>query len=55
MGLSVIRNGVKYSQLANEPFVLLASTYGDGDDGGAVPKEVVKFLSVEAKRNLIRG
>jgi protein involved in ribonucleotide reduction len=55
VALAVIRNGVKYSQLATEPFVLLAPTYGDGDDGGAVPKEVVKFLNVEGNRNFIRG
>ena len=41
--------------LATEPYVLVVPTYGGGDDGGAVPKQVIKFLNVEANRNLIRG
>lgn len=43
------------THLATEPFVLVVPTYGGGNDGGAVPKQVVKFLNVEANRNLIRG
>jgi protein involved in ribonucleotide reduction len=41
--------------LATEPFVLVLPTYGGGNDGGAVPKQVIKFLNVEANRSLIRG
>ena len=41
--------------LATEPFVLVVPTYGGGNDGGAVPKQVIKFLNVEANRGLIRG
>ena len=41
--------------LATEPYVLVVPTYGGGGEGGAVPKQVIKFLNVEANRNLIRG
>lgn len=41
--------------LATEPFVLVVPTYGGGGEGGAVPKQVIKFLNVEANRKLIRG
>lgn len=41
--------------LATEPFVLVLPTYGGGNDGGAVPKQVIKFLNVGANRSLIRG
>lgn len=41
--------------LATEPYVLVLPTYGSGKDGGAVPKQVIKFLNVEVNRNLIRG
>lgn len=38
-----------------EPYVLLVPTYGGGHDGGAVPRQVVRFLNDEANRSLIRG
>jgi protein involved in ribonucleotide reduction len=41
--------------MATEPYVLVLPTYGGGPEGGAVPKQVIKFLNVEANRNLIRG
>ncbi|MBG0738652.1 class Ib ribonucleoside-diphosphate reductase assembly flavoprotein NrdI [Paeniglutamicibacter antarcticus] len=41
--------------IATEPFVLVTPTYGGGPEGGAVPKQVIKFLNVETNRNLIRG
>jgi protein involved in ribonucleotide reduction len=41
--------------LATEPYVLVLPTYGGGGEGGAVPKQVIKFLNDEANRNLIRG
>ena len=41
--------------LATEPYVLVVPTYGGGGEGGAVPKQVIKFLNVEANRDLIRG
>lgn len=41
--------------LAQEPYVLVLPTYGGDDTHGAVPKQVIKFLNVEANRKLIRG
>lgn len=41
--------------LATEPFVLVTPTYGGGPEGGAVPKQVIKFLNLEGNRDLIRG
>ncbi|SJM70640.1 class Ib ribonucleoside-diphosphate reductase assembly flavoprotein NrdI [Gulosibacter sp. 10] len=40
---------------AEEPFVLVLPTYGGGTHGGAVPKQVIKFLNVPENRALIRG
>lgn len=40
----------------DEPFVLLTPTYGGGHQrGGAVPKQVIKFLNVAENRGLLRG
>ncbi len=38
-----------------EPYVLVIPTYGGGTEGGAVPKQVIKFLNDEENRSLIRG
>ena len=38
-----------------EPYVLVVPTYGGGSEGGAVPRQVIKFLNDEANRSLIRG
>ncbi len=40
---------------AARPFVLLTPTYGSGSEGGAVPKQVIRFLNVKANRELLRG
>ena len=40
---------------ASEPYVLVLPTYGGGNEGGAVPKQVIKFLNDEDNRALIRG
>ena len=37
------------------PYVLVVPTYGGGNQGGAVPKQVIKFLNDEDNRGLIRG
>ncbi|BDZ42975.1 protein NrdI [Paraoerskovia sediminicola] len=37
------------------PYVLVVPTYGSGDEGGAVPRQVVKFLNDAHNRSLIRG
>jgi protein involved in ribonucleotide reduction len=39
----------------SEPYVLVVPTYGGGNEGGAVPRQVVKFLNDEHNRSLIRG
>lgn len=36
-------------------YVLFVPTYGAGKDGGAVPKQVVKFLNIEHNRNHCKG
>lgn len=41
--------------IATKPYVLLLPTYGGGGLKGAVPKEVIQFLNIEANRSLIRG
>jgi protein involved in ribonucleotide reduction len=38
-----------------EPYVLVVPTYGGGDDGGTVPKQVIRFLNDPANRSLLRG
>ncbi|WP_129339506.1 class Ib ribonucleoside-diphosphate reductase assembly flavoprotein NrdI [Cellulomonas endophytica] len=40
---------------AEEPYVLVVPTYGGGNEGGAVPRQVVAFLNDEHNRSLIRG
>ncbi|MFT4052467.1 MAG: class Ib ribonucleoside-diphosphate reductase assembly flavoprotein NrdI, partial [Microbacterium sp.] len=43
----------------DEPYVLVTPTYGGGqgrgEEKGAVPKQVVRFLNDEHNRSLIRG
>ena len=39
----------------DEPYVLLAPTYGGGNEGGAVPRQVRRFLGDVHNRSLIRG
>ena len=47
------------SPVIDEPFVLVTPTYGGGqgrgEEKGAVPKQVVRFLNEERNRQLIRG
>ena len=40
---------------AQSPFVLVVPTYGGGNEGGAVPRQVVRFLNDEGNRSLLRG
>ena len=35
--------------------MLVLPTYGGGNEGGAVPKQVITFLNDEHNRSLIRG
>lgn len=45
--------------IVNEPFVLVTPTYGGGqgrgEERGAVPKQVIRFLNNEVNRGYIRG
>lgn len=41
--------------VADEPYVLIVPTYGGGNLGGAVPRQVIKFLNDQHNRSLIRG
>lgn len=39
----------------DQPYVLLVPTYGGGNSGGAVPKQIIRFLNDPGNRSLIRG
>ena len=39
----------------DEEYVLVVPTYGGGNQQGAVPKQVIRFLNDEHNRSLIRG
>ncbi|MGV8968489.1 MAG: class Ib ribonucleoside-diphosphate reductase assembly flavoprotein NrdI [Cellulomonas sp.] len=39
----------------DQPYVLIVPTYGGGNEGGAVPRQVIKFLNNLTNRSLIRG
>jgi protein involved in ribonucleotide reduction len=41
--------------IVTEPFILITPTYGAGGRGGAVPKQVVRFLNSHGHGDLIRG
>jgi protein involved in ribonucleotide reduction len=45
--------------IVHEPYVLVSPTYGGGqgrgEEKGAVPKQVIRFLNEEHNRSLIRG
>jgi protein involved in ribonucleotide reduction len=41
--------------LARRPYVLVLPTYGGGDLGPAVPRQVIRFLNNPHNRSLIRG
>lgn len=40
---------------AERPFILFVPTYGGGEAGGAVPKQVIRFLNAPENRGLLRG
>ncbi|MCU1446003.1 MAG: class Ib ribonucleoside-diphosphate reductase assembly flavoprotein NrdI [Cryobacterium sp.] len=41
--------------VAEHPFVLVVPTYGGGNLGPAVPRQVIRFLNDERNRSLLRG
>jgi protein involved in ribonucleotide reduction len=62
LGLRAVRIPLRASDEpldVHEPFVLITPTYGGGqgrgEERGAVPKQVIRFLNDEANRHLIRG
>lgn len=51
-----VRTEVQHSALhVREPYVLVLPTYGGGVHGGAVPKQVIRFLNDPGNRSLLRG
>ena len=62
LGLRAVRIPLRGSDPAievDEPFVLVTPTYGGGqgrgEEKGAVPKQVIRFLNDERNRNNLRG
>ncbi|WP_103662923.1 class Ib ribonucleoside-diphosphate reductase assembly flavoprotein NrdI [Microbacterium sp. CJ77] len=61
LGLPATRIPLQGNQtpVVDEPFVLVTPTYGGGqgrgEEKGAVPKQVIRFLNEERNRQLIRG
>ncbi|MFV0252619.1 MAG: class Ib ribonucleoside-diphosphate reductase assembly flavoprotein NrdI [Beutenbergiaceae bacterium] len=49
-----LRASEPHLQVSN-PYVLIVPTYGGGNDRGAVPKQVIKFLNDSSNRSLMRG
>jgi protein involved in ribonucleotide reduction len=61
LGMPAVRIPLQGDQppVIDEPFVLVTPTYGGGkgrgEEKGAVPKQVIRFLNEERNRQLIRG
>jgi protein involved in ribonucleotide reduction len=62
LGVRAVRIPIRASDPAvtvDEPFVLVTPTYGGGqgrgEEKGAVPKQVIRFLNDEDNRHLLRG
>jgi protein involved in ribonucleotide reduction len=62
LGMRALRLPLRPSDPApvvDQPFVLVTPTYGGGqgrgEEKGAVPKQVIRFLNDENNRNLLRG
>ena len=62
LGMRAVRIPIHSTDAAlvvDEPFVLVTPTYGGGqgrgEEKGAVPKQVIRFLNEERNRDLIRG
>ncbi|HAQ60310.1 MAG TPA: class Ib ribonucleoside-diphosphate reductase assembly flavoprotein NrdI [Microbacterium sp.] len=61
LGLPAVRIPLQgdATPVVDEPFVLVTPTYGGGkgrgEEKGAVPKQVIRFLNQERNRQLIRG
>lgn len=62
LGMRAVRIPLRPAEpplIVTEPFVLVTPTYGGGQgrgqEKGAVPKQVIRFLNDERNRRLIRG
>ena len=56
LGLPATRIPIHADTLeVDEEYVLIVPTYGGGNVGGAVPRQVIKFLNNPHNRALIRG
>lgn len=62
LGMRAVRIPLRPTEsmpVIDEPYVLVTPTYGGGqgrgEEKGAVPKQVIRFLNGEDHRNLIRG
>lgn len=62
LGMRAVRIPLRPSDplpVVDEPYVLVTPTYGGGqgrgEEKGAVPKQVIRFLNDEGNRALIRG
>jgi protein involved in ribonucleotide reduction len=59
LGLSAQRIPLRWDSeepfMASGEYVLFVPTYGGGNDGHSIPKQVKKFLNIKANRDLLRG
>jgi protein involved in ribonucleotide reduction len=62
LGMRAVRiplHSTEPALVVDEPFVLVTPTYGGGqgrgEERGAVPKQVIRFLNDERNRSFIRG
>ena len=58
LGLPAQRIGIRMSDplpVPPQPYLLITPTYADNDGGGAVPKQVIRFLNEPGARALLRG
>ncbi|MDP9839024.1 protein involved in ribonucleotide reduction [Neorhizobium huautlense] len=57
LGLTARRIPIRSEETlaARDPYVLIVPTYGGGENKGAVPKQVIRFLNDADNRSNIRG
>ncbi len=58
LGLPAQRIGLRPADpplTVEDPYVLVVPTYGGGNGGGAVPRQVIRFLNDPHNRGLLRG
>lgn len=59
LGIPITRIPIKWDDasplLISTNYVLFVPTYGGGNEGHAVPRQVVKFLNIEQNRAYLKG